>query len=567
MSGGTSVDSFGARQTLQVGDQSYEIFRLDAVEGSESLPYSLKILLENLLRTEDGANITADQIRTLGGWVAEDDPSHEIQFTPARVIMQDFTGVPCVVDLATMREAMAELGGDATKINPLAPAELVIDHSVIADVFGTADAFSRNVEIEYGRNRERYQFLRWGQTAFDDFKVVPPGTGIVHQVNIEHLARVVFTRNGQAYPDTCVGTDSHTTMVNGLGVVGWGVGGIEAEAAMLGQPVSMLIPRVVGFKLSGSLPEGATATDLVLTITEMLRQHKVVGKFVEFYGPGVSAVPLANRATIGNMSPEYGSTIAVFPIDSKTTDYLRLTGRDEHQIALVEAYAKAQGLWHEDDREPRYSEYLELDLSSIVPSIAGPKRPQDRVVLSQAKQGFREALAAYVDDDQPVPAPSATADQAAPNVDAAPKLDGYDESVVGDLPGLRPGQLQRERGERARRVRRARRGRHRAPEPAHEGHARRADLRARPRCGDDRLDHLLHQHVQPERHDRRRAGGQEGRRAGPVAQALGQDDAGARLEGGHRLLRPVRPDAVPRQARGSTSSATAARPASATRAP
>ena len=311
------------------------------------------------------------------------EPSKEIQFTPARVIMQDFTGVPCVVDLATMREAMAEMGGDPAKINPLAPAELVIDHSVIADVFGTADSFARNVEIEYGRNRERYQFLRWGQTAFDDFKVVPPGTGIVHQVNIEHLARVIFPREVDgvtyAYPDTCVGTDSHTTMVNGLGVVGWGVGGIEAEAAMLGQPVSMLIPRVVGFKLSGALPEGATATDLVLTITEMLRQHKVVGKFVEFYGPGVSQVPLANRATIGNMSPEYGSTIAVFPIDGKTTDYLRLTGRSEAQIALVETYAKEQGLWHYDDREPKYSEYLELDLGTVVPSIAGPKRPQDRV--------------------------------------------------------------------------------------------------------------------------------------------------------------------------------------------
>ncbi|SDU86820.1 aconitase [Microlunatus sagamiharensis] len=437
MSNPTSVDSFGAKGSLQVGEQSYEIFRLDAVEGSETLPYSLKILLENLLRTEDGANITADHIRTLGGWVADEDPSHEIQFTPARVIMQDFTGVPCVVDLATMREAMADLGGDASKINPLAPAELVIDHSVIADVFGTADAFSRNVEIEYGRNRERYQFLRWGQTAFDDFKVVPPGTGIVHQVNIEHLARVVFTRDGQAYPDTCVGTDSHTTMVNGLGVVGWGVGGIEAEAAMLGQPVSMLIPRVVGFKLSGTMPEGATATDLVLTITEMLRQHKVVGKFVEFYGPGVSAVPLANRATIGNMSPEYGSTIAVFPIDSKTTDYLRLTGRDEQQIALVEAYAKEQGLWHDDDREPRYSEYLELDLSTVVPSIAGPKRPQDRVVLTEAKQGFREALKAYV-DDEPVPAPSATPDQHAPNVDASPALNGYDESVSETFPASDP---------------------------------------------------------------------------------------------------------------------------------
>jgi aconitate hydratase len=425
-----SVNSFGAKATLPVGEESYEIFRLDAVEGSDKLPYSLKILLENLLRTEDGANITADHIRGLAQWDPDAQPAHEIQFTPARVIMQDFTGVPCVVDLATMREAMADLGGDATKINPLAPAELVIDHSVIADVFGTADAFTRNVEIEYGRNRERYQFLRWGQTAFDDFKVVPPGTGIVHQVNIEHLARVIFTRNGQAYPDTCVGTDSHTTMVNGLGVVGWGVGGIEAEAAMLGQPVSMLIPRVVGFKLSGAMPEGATATDLVLTITEMLRQHKVVGKFVEFYGPGVSAVPLANRATIGNMSPEYGSTIAVFPIDSKTTDYLRLTGRSEAQIALVETYAKTQGLWHDDDREPKYSEYLELDLASVVPSIAGPKRPQDRVILAHAKQGFREALADYVDDDQVAPG-KADPDR---RIDDAPRLNGYDEASAESFP-------------------------------------------------------------------------------------------------------------------------------------
>jgi aconitate hydratase len=425
-----SVNSFGARSTLTVGEDSFEIFRLDAVDGADLLPYSLKILLENLLRTEDGANITAHDIRTLAAWDAEAEPTEEIQFTPARVIMQDFTGVPCVVDLATMREAMADMGGDPAKINPLAPAELVIDHSVIADVFGTADAFTRNVEIEYGRNRERYQFLRWGQTAFDDFKVVPPGTGIVHQVNIEHLARVIFTRNGQAYPDTCVGTDSHTTMVNGLGVVGWGVGGIEAEAAMLGQPVSMLIPRVVGFKLSGAMPEGATATDLVLTITEMLRQHKVVGKFVEFYGPGVSQVPLANRATIGNMSPEYGSTIAVFPIDGKTTEYLRLTGRSDAQIALVEAYAKEQRLWHDDDREPRYSEYLELDLSTVVPSIAGPKRPQDRVVLAHAKEGFREALADYAADDQVEPG------QADPDrrVDDAPKLNGYDESVAETFP-------------------------------------------------------------------------------------------------------------------------------------
>ncbi|MFZ1410718.1 MAG: aconitate hydratase AcnA [Micropruina sp.] len=396
-----SINSFNAKSGLTVGDTTYEIFRLDAVEGSASLPFSLKVLLENLLRTEDGANITAADIKALGQWDPTEEPNREIQFTPARVIMQDFTGVPCVVDLATMREAIAELGGDPSVVNPLSPAEMVIDHSVVADLFGTANAFTRNVEIEYERNRERYQFLRWGQTAFDDFVVVPPGTGIVHQVNIEHLARVVFPRvvDGvlQAYPDTCVGTDSHTTMVNGLGVVGWGVGGIEAEAAMLGQPVSMLIPRVVGFKLKGKLPEGTTATDLVLTITEMLRQHKVVGKFVEFYGPGVSQVPLANRATIGNMSPEYGSTIAIFPIDTKTTDYLRLTGRSEAQVALVEAYAKAQGLWHSDDAEPRFSEYLELDLSTIVPSIAGPKRPQDRIILSQAATAFAQAVSSYTD--------------------------------------------------------------------------------------------------------------------------------------------------------------------------
>ncbi len=420
-----SQDSFGAKGTLEVGDQSYEIYRLSAVRADgladdavETLPYSLKILLENLLRTEDGADITADDIVALAGWDAEAEPDKEIQFTPARVIMQDFTGVPCVVDLATMREAMAELGGDATRINPLAPAEMVIDHSVIADVFGTAQAFERNVEIEYERNRERYQFLRWGQDAFDDFKVVPPGTGIVHQVNIEHLARVVFTREVStgstdeagsvdetvltAYPDTCVGTDSHTTMVNGIGVVGWGVGGIEAEAAMLGQPVSMLIPRVVGFKLSGELPEGSTATDLVLTITEMLRQHGVVSKFVEFYGEGVTALPLANRATIGNMSPEFGSTIAVFPIDQETLTYLELTGRTPEQLALVEAYAKEQGLWHDPDsdgyREPRYSERLELDLATVVPSLAGPKRPQDRVEVTKAGESFAKALDDYTDD-------------------------------------------------------------------------------------------------------------------------------------------------------------------------
>lgn len=395
-----STNSFDAHGTLEVGEKSYDIYRLSTVEGSESLPYSLKVLLENLLRTEDGANITADHIRALGGWDENAQPDTEIQFTPARVIMQDFTGVPCVVDLATMREAMKDLGGDATKINPLAPAELVIDHSVQIDVFGRADAFERNVEIEYERNGERYKFLRWGQTAFDDFKVVPPGTGIVHQVNIEHLARTVMVRDGVAYPDTCVGTDSHTTMVNGLGVLGWGVGGIEAEAAMLGQPVSMLIPRVVGFKLTGEMNPGVTATDVVLTITDLLRKHGVVGKFVEFYGAGVTALPLANRATIGNMSPEFGSTCAIFPIDDVTLEYLRLTGRAEDDVALVEAYAKEQGLWLDPAAEPRFSEKLELDLTTVVPSIAGPKRPQDRIELTQAKTAFREVLPTYVKHEE-----------------------------------------------------------------------------------------------------------------------------------------------------------------------
>ncbi len=400
------MDSFSSVDRLHVGDASYRINRLDAVPGLEKLPYSLKVLAENLLRTEDGENVTRAHIEALANWDPTSEPNTEIQFTPARVVMQDFTGVPCVVDLATMREAVAELGGDPTKINPLAPAEMVIDHSVQIDVFGRRDAFDRNVEYEYQRNGERYQFLRWGQTAFDNFKVVPPGTGIVHQVNIEYLARVVMTRSDDgvlvAYPDTCVGTDSHTTMVNGLGVLGWGVGGIEAEAAMLGQPVSMLIPKVVGFKLSGTIPAGATATDVVLTITEMLRAHGVVGKFVEFYGDGVGSVPLANRATIGNMSPEFGSTAAMFPIDDVTLDYLRLTGRSEEQLALVEAYAKVQGLWHDPAAEVAYSEYLELDLSTVVPSIAGPKRPQDRVVLSHSKKSFREVLPTYAG---PAPAP------------------------------------------------------------------------------------------------------------------------------------------------------------------
>jgi aconitate hydratase len=396
----SKVNSYSSADNLVVGGKTYRYFKLSSAGGS-NLPFSLKILLENLLRTEDGANITAAHIKALVDWNPNAEPDTEIQFTPARVIMQDFTGVPCIVDLATMREAVAALGGDPKKINPLAPAEMVIDHSVVIDVAGRADAFEKNVELEYERNGERYQFLRWGQTAFDDFKVVPPGTGIVHQVNIEYLARTVMTREVdgvlQAYPDSCVGTDSHTTMVNGLGILGWGVGGIEAEAAMLGQPVSMLIPKVVGFKLTGKIPTGATATDVVLTITEMLRKHGVVGKFVEFYGAGVGSVPLANRATIGNMSPEFGSTVAIFPIDEVTLDYLRITGRSQEQIDLVEAYTKAQGLWHDPSQEPVFSEYLELDLSTVVPSIAGPKRPQDRIELSQAQQKFLEVLPTYTD--------------------------------------------------------------------------------------------------------------------------------------------------------------------------
>ncbi|WP_309230673.1 aconitate hydratase [Nocardia sp. SYP-A9097] len=400
----TSIDSFGAKGTLEVGSNSYEIFRLAAVPGTEKLPYALKVLAENLLRTEDGANITADHVRAIANWDPNAQPDTEIQFTPARVIMQDFTGVPCIVDLATMREAVTTLGGDPSKVNPLSPADMVIDHSVILDVFGRADALERNVDLEYQRNGERYQFLRWGQGAFDDFKVVPPGVGIVHQVNIEYLAPTVMVRNGQAYPDTCVGTDSHTTMVNGLGVLGWGVGGIEAEAAMLGQPVSMLIPRVVGFKLTGEIVPGVTATDVVLTVTDMLRKHGVVGKFVEFYGAGVAEVPLANRATLGNMSPEFGSTAAIFPIDEETINYLRLTGRSDEQLALVEAYAKEQGMWHDADKEPAYSEYLELDLGTVVPSIAGPKRPQDRILLSDSKTAFRKDIHSYTDDAESGPA-------------------------------------------------------------------------------------------------------------------------------------------------------------------
>jgi aconitate hydratase len=389
----SSRNSFGARADLAVGGRSYQVFRLDALPGAARLPFSLKVLLENMLRHEDGVSVHAADIEALAGWDPGAQPSKEIAFAPARILLQDFTGVPAVVDLAAMRDAMVALGGDPAQVNPLIPAELVIDHSVIADVYGSRDAFARNAELEFQRNEERYRFLRWGQGAFETLLVVPPDTGICHQVNLEYLARVVFTTDdGEAYPDTLLGTDSHTTMINGLGVLGWGVGGIEAEAAMLGQPVSMLIPRVVGFQLTGSLPEGSTATDLVLTVTEMLRQHGVVGKFVEFYGEGVSRVPLANRATIGNMSPEYGSTCAIFPIDDETLRYLALTGRSPERIALVEAYAKAQGLWHDPASEPDYSERLALDLSTVVPSLAGPTRPQDRVRLDEAQAGYRRSV-------------------------------------------------------------------------------------------------------------------------------------------------------------------------------
>ena len=397
-----SKNSFNAKKNIDVAGKSFEIFDISAIEGAANLPFSLKVLLENLLRTEDGANITAAHIKALANWDPSTEPDTEIQFTPARVVMQDFTGVPCVVDLATMREAIVELGGDASKVNPLAPAELVIDHSVIADKFGTKDSFEQNTDIEYERNQERYRFLRWGQSAFDEFKVVPPGTGIVHQVNIEYLARVVMVRTvggvERAYPDTVVGTDSHTTMVNGLGVLGWGVGGIEAEAALLGQPVSMLIPRVVGFKLTGQLPLGTTATDMALTITEILRKVGVVGKFVEFFGSGVASVPMANRTTIGNMSPEYGSTCAIFPIDEETLRYLRLTGRSDEQTALVQEYAKKQGMWHDPSVEPRFSQVVELDLSTVVPSISGPKRPQDRIALSDSKIAFEKILPSYLNE-------------------------------------------------------------------------------------------------------------------------------------------------------------------------
>jgi aconitate hydratase len=392
-----SENSYGTRDHVIVDDTTYQIERLERIDGAEQLPYSLKVLLENLLHNEDGKLVTAEQIAALAAWRPDSAPAAEVAFTPARVLMQDFTGVPCVVDLVAMRDAVSALGGDPVRVNPQVPTELIIDHSVIADVFGRADAFAVNAQLEFVRNQERYQLLRWAQHAFADFAVVPPDTGICHQVNLEYLSRVVFTRHTQngpvAYPDTLVGTDSHTPMVNGLGVLGWGVGGIEAEAAMLGQPMSMLIPQVLGLKLTGELPAGTTATDLVLTVAELLRRTRVVGKFVEFYGPGVAAIPLANRATIGNMSPEYGSTCAIFPIDAVTLDYLRLTGRSQHQIRLVEAYAKEQGLWHDPGHEPAYSQTVELDLSSVEPSIAGPKRPHDRIPLRTAPHAVGALLA------------------------------------------------------------------------------------------------------------------------------------------------------------------------------
>jgi len=444
-----STDSFGARSTLEVGGRSLQIFRLDALQPKYDvarLPFSLKVLLENLLRTEGNGSVTADDVVALARWEPKAEPSKEIAFTPARVVMQDFTGVPAVVDLAAMRDAMADLGGDPARINPLVPAELVIDHSVQVDVFGTPDAFVRNAEREFERNRERYAFLRWGQQAFDNFAVVPPDTGIVHQVNLEYLSRVVFVdeESGRAYPDTLVGTDSHTTMVNGLGVLGWGVGGIEAEAAMLGQPMSMLIPQVIGFRLQGELPEGATATDLVLTVTERLRRRGVVGTFVEFFGPGVSRLPLADRATIGNMSTEFGSTCAIFPIDAETLRYLEFSGRPRELVELVEAYAKEQGLWNDEDaEEPTFSDIVEIDLSEVVPSLAGPKRPQDRVALSDAKESFRGALGELLGEDaeavanahdeavaETFPASDPTADQT-PGHEAPPQQPGAPAIAAG----------------------------------------------------------------------------------------------------------------------------------------
>jgi aconitate hydratase len=521
-----SANSFDAKATLTVGDRSFQIFRLDALQSKYDvarLPFSLKILLENLLRNEDGESIRAQDIEALARWNANDEPSQEIAFTPARVVMQDFTGVPAIVDLAAMRDAMSAMGGDPEKINPLVPAELVIDHSVQVDAFGTAAAFQINAEREFERNKERYAFLRWGQGAFHNFKVVPPDTGIVHQVNLEYLARVVFVddKRNLAYPDTLVGTDSHTTMINGLGVLGWGVGGIEAEAAMLGQPMSMLIPQVLGFNLHGKLPEGATATDLVLTVTEMLRQKGVVGKFVEFHGGGLAGLPLADRATIGNMSPEFGSTCAIFPIDAETLRYLEFSGRPPELIALVEAYAKEQGLWHDDHSEAvTYSDELELDLADVVPSIAGPKRPQDRVSLTESKAAFRMALEGMLPDD-----------------------DGEDDAIADSFPASDPVSTHVPNGD-GHGPHGGTGGAQRAGDPG----GRHRD-RARPRPRRDRGDHQLHEHVEPVGDARRRDPGPKCGPEGPEGEAVGEDLARPGLEGGHRVSRSRRADGVPRRAR------------------
>ena len=533
--GSIASDGIGvmdARGTLRVGSETYEIFRLDALQDRwdvARLPYSLRVLLENVLRAGSEADAEA-----IGGWVAADEPNREISFRPSRVIHQDFTGVPAIVDLAAMRNAMQDLGGNAGEINPVIPAELVIDHSVQVDEFATKFAFAHNVEREFERNRERYAFLRWGQESLAGLQVVPPGTGIVHQVNLEYLARVIESRDGQAFPDTLVGTDSHTTMVNGLGVLGWGVGGIEAEAAMLGEALSMLVPQVVGFRMTGALPEGATATDLVLTVTEMLRKIGVVGKFVEYFGPGLASLSLADRATLGNMSPEYGATCGFFPVDDATLQYLRLTGRPDERIALVEAYCKENMLWHDADDHPTYTRVVELDLGTIEPSIAGPRRPQDRVPLHTAAAAFREALPSF-------------------GVDYG---NAKDEALAESFPASDPPAH---------------------AEPGHEESAAVAVVetepaaavstatdRPRPRLRRDRRDHQLHEHLEPAGDGRRRPAREEGGRARPRAQALGEDQPRARLARRHRLLREGRPDRRTSTRSASTPSATAARPASGT---
>ena len=525
-------NSFAARSTLDVGGTSHEIFRLDALQTSHDvlrLPYTLRVLLENVLRMEDGESVTTADVEAVAGWVASAEPSQEISFTPARVLLQDFTGVPAVVDLAAMRDAMHDLGGDPKRINPLLPVELVIDHSVQVDEFASRLAIVRNAELEFRRNRERYAFLRWGQGAFDNFKVVPPSTGIVHQVNLEFLARVVDERDGMAFPDTLVGTDSHTTMINGLGVLGWGVGGIEAEAAMLGEAISMLVPQVVGFRLTGALPEGATATDLVLTVTQILRQTGVVGKFVEYFGHGLDTLPLADRATIGNMSPEYGATCGFFPVDEETLRYLRLTGRSAERVALVEAYCKENALWHEPDSPATYSQVVDLDLSSVEPSLAGPRRPQDRVPLRDAKRAFIDTLPTFGIDygnahDEAVAETFPASD---PLASAAP---GSEPETADAAVATGPRVVLAER-------------------PDVRGHLRRRDVPARSRCRRDRRDHVVHEHVESRGDDRCRLAREEGGRARPRTQAVGEVEPRARVEGRHRVLREGRTHPVSRRAR------------------